>query len=150
MLRAVGLFLPVLFPSWRFFAWIAPSPRIEVAILPDWRAVPAHWKEFRPRPKRVSPISMVRRLFWNPDWNESLFLLSCAERVVESEEAKTAERKIADRVRAELIERHGGKPKRIGEAYCFRLIAYSRTGPGEEVIGEEVFRSSAYWMEEAQ
>ncbi len=79
MLAVIKLLLPALTPSWRFFDSIGPSPRIEYvppnAI--DWRA-------FRPRPAIVAWRQMWRRLFWNPDCNESLFLTSCAERLLES------------------------------------------------------------------
>lgn len=30
---------------------------------------------------KVSLLQMVARLFWNPRWNETLFLVSCAERI---------------------------------------------------------------------
>ena len=33
MLQTVKLLLPALIPSWRFFSTIAPSPRIEFALL---------------------------------------------------------------------------------------------------------------------
>ena len=84
MLRPLALLLPALIPSWRFFDVIAPSPRIEFAMLtsPDSAAV---WQAFRPRPARVALSTMLGRLFWNPRWNESLFLVSCAERLVDQD-----------------------------------------------------------------
>jgi len=41
------------------------------------------WQEFRPRPKKVSLLRMFKRMFWNPNWNESLFLVSCSERLLD-------------------------------------------------------------------
>ncbi|MBL4666497.1 MAG: hypothetical protein JKY04_03905, partial [Sneathiella sp.] len=41
-----------------------------------------HWQEFRPRPARLSVLQMFKRMLWNPSWNESLFLVSCAERLM--------------------------------------------------------------------
>ena len=77
MLKTLKLLLPALFPSWRFFDWIAPAPRIEVKINDQW-------KEFRPRPEYVSLPTMIKRMIWSPYWNDSLFLVSCAERLAEN------------------------------------------------------------------
>ncbi len=83
MIRPLKLLLPALIPSWRFFDIIAPSPRIEVAMINIATQDKREWQEFRPRPSQLSFGTMVKRLFWNPDWNESLFLVSCAERLSE-------------------------------------------------------------------
>jgi hypothetical protein len=76
MIQTLKLLFPALIPSWRFFDWIAPSPRIEVKSNNEWQ-------EFRPRPDHVSFSTMVKRMIWNPHWNETLFLISCAERLAE-------------------------------------------------------------------
>lgn len=76
MLHLLGLLLPALFPSWRFFKTIAPSPRIE------FRLGTADWVALQVRPQTVSLAQMTWRLLWNPTWNEQLFLVSCAERLV--------------------------------------------------------------------
>lgn len=83
MLKTLKLLLPVIFPSWRFFDIIAPSPRIEYCLLSSNNENATEWHELRPRPKHISPINFLKRLVWNPDWNESLFLMSCAERLTE-------------------------------------------------------------------
>ena len=77
MLAVIKFLLPALTPSWRFFDSVGPSPRIEYS-------TPDGWREFRPLPALVTWRQMGRRLFWNPDRNESLFLTSCAERLLES------------------------------------------------------------------
>lgn len=84
MLSIAKLLLPALTPSWRFFDSVGPSPRIEFALLETPEDEAADWREFRPRPATLSGREMLRRLFWNPDRNESLFLTSCAERLLES------------------------------------------------------------------
>ena len=84
MLQTLKLLLPALIPSWRFFDTIAPSPRIEFALLKTARDASGRWQEFRPRPARLPISTMLKRMFWNPRWNESLFLVSCAERLMES------------------------------------------------------------------
>ncbi|WP_108263213.1 hypothetical protein [Mangrovicoccus ximenensis] len=72
------LLLPALLPSWRFFSGVGPSPRIEI------REEGGLWREFGPRPAHVPPRRMLRRLFWNPRWNDRLYLASLAERMAEA------------------------------------------------------------------
>jgi hypothetical protein len=84
MLSLAKLLLPALTPSWRFFDSVGPSPRIEYALLKAREDEAADWRELRPRPATSSGRDMLRRLFWNPDGNESLFLTSCAERLLET------------------------------------------------------------------
>ena len=82
MVRLFFLLLPGLIPSWEFFKAIEPSPRVQ------WRlfSIPLEdgegWKEFRPRPQRLSLLTILRRLFWNPRWNDSLYLVSLSERLM--------------------------------------------------------------------
>lgn len=77
------LILPVLFPSWRFFSGIGASPRIQIALLNTADAIPEDWQEFRPRPAQLGFVQGLLRLFHNPQWNESLYLNTCAERIFE-------------------------------------------------------------------
>ena len=77
------LILPVIFPSWRFFSSIGPSPRIHYAFLQNENDEPHEWLEFRPRPVRVSFKEGVCRLFHNSQWNETLYINTCAERLFE-------------------------------------------------------------------
>lgn len=83
MLGTLKLLLPVLIPSWRFFDGIAPSPRIEYARLGGENETPQAWQEFRPRPDYLSIAQMLKRMIWNPRWNETLFVVSCAERLID-------------------------------------------------------------------
>lgn len=86
MLRTLKLLLPAIIPSWRFFDIIAPSPRIEFALLSS-KDEPSFekrdWQAFRPRPAHLSFVQMLGRMFWNPWRNESLFLVSCSERLLQ-------------------------------------------------------------------
>lgn len=77
------LILPVVFPSWRFFSSIGPSPRIHYAFLKNENDEPQDWKEFRPQPEQVSFKEGLCRLFHNPRWNETLYINTCAERLFE-------------------------------------------------------------------
>ncbi len=101
MLQTLKLLLPALVPSWRFFDTIAPSPRIEFTLLQTVQGAPDCWQEFRPRPEQLSILSMLKRMFWNPRWNESLFLVSCAERLMENP-AEHSNQEILNRIKAEL------------------------------------------------
>ena len=101
MLQTLKLLLPALVPSWRFFDTIAPSPRIEFTLLHTAQEASGRWQEFRPRPARLSIGGMLKRLFWNPRWNESLFLVSCAERLMASP-TEHSRHEILNRIEAEL------------------------------------------------
>lgn len=76
MLRLLGLLLPALFPSWRFFREVGPSPRVEVQV--DG----GPWSEVMPVPARMPIAVTLRRLVWSPAENERLFLVSLADRIL--------------------------------------------------------------------
>jgi hypothetical protein len=75
----LALILPVLFPSWRFFSRIDASPRIEYAFLQNEYCEPLQWHALRPLPARLTFFTGLSRLLWNPQWNETLYMNSCAE-----------------------------------------------------------------------
>ena len=76
-LNTLGLLLPALFPSWRFFKEVGPGPLVEYRLL---KPAETPWKEVMPRPAKLGLGSMLTRLFWNADWNAYLYLISCSER----------------------------------------------------------------------
>lgn len=119
MLKTLRLLAPVLLPSWRFFDSIAASPRIEFQCLGATDDPLDEWREFRPRPQGLSPGTFLRRLFWNPRWNETLFLTSCAERLLESPSDHSI-REIATRI-AESLAAGEAQPR-----FRFRLVLVSR------------------------
>jgi hypothetical protein len=71
--------LPILFPSWRFFSHIAPSPRIELGFITAKLAQPKNWVAFRPLPQQLGLTKSLLHLFHSPQWNELLYINSCAE-----------------------------------------------------------------------
>lgn len=73
------LILPTIFPSWRFFSSIGPSPRIQLAFLQHENDEPQAWQDFRPQPARLTLRQGLLRLLWNPQWNEALYINTCAE-----------------------------------------------------------------------
>ena len=112
MLTLIKLLLPALIPSWRFFDSVGPSPRLEYA----FPQRPDDWREFRPRPAVLTLPGMMRRLFWNPERNESLYLTSCAERLLETPTAHSVgeiEARLAVlgpvRWRLALVQRQGAR-----------------------------------------
>jgi hypothetical protein len=137
LLKPLRLLLPALIPSWRFFDVIAPSPRIEYALLASPTDAAGDWREFRPRPGRLSLAAMLLRLFWNPRWNETLFLVSCAERLVEQPTAHS-EDEIFRRIAADFARRSDGAA--LQPWLCFRLVFLSRER--DAIRREVLFRSA--------
>lgn len=112
--RLIDLFLPVLFPSWRFFDTIGASPRVEVGLGARW--VPAV-----PLPSSLTGLDLVLRTLWNPQRNEALYLTALAERAL-AEPDGPAHGLLA----ARLSQRHGDVPYRI----------WLDTGEGRELVFE--------------
>jgi len=118
-LRSLTLLLPALAPSWRFFPVVASSPRIEFRALQATGPEEAEWREFRPAPGKVSVGAMLQRMFWNPGRNETLFLLTCAERLL-SGEIEFPRREIASRIARRMPTPPAGRER--APFLQFRLI----------------------------
>ena len=113
----IKLFLPVLFPSWRFFSSIGPSPRIEFALSQNENDEPVNWQEFRPKPAKISFVKGLLLLFHNPGWNETLYINTCAERLFEGY-SEMREQEIMRRILASIS---------VGEIIAdsnFRYVTY--------------------------
>jgi hypothetical protein len=136
MIATLKLLLPALVPSWHFFKAVGASPRIEWTPWSPNTALTPHWQEFRPRPPRVSPLEIAKRMFWNPEWNETLFLVSCAERWADNGTEHSLQ-EIANRVALglRLLE-----PKPPAKAFRFRILLVSREET--EVTQEVIYTSS--------
>ncbi|MFX4223930.1 MAG: hypothetical protein ACMVO3_25000 [Thalassobaculum sp.] len=135
---SVRLLLPALFPSWRFFDVIGPSPRIEVALLGRPDDAGSDWREVRPRAERLGIAGYLRAFFFNPRWNETLFLTTCAEGVIRDESDHTV-REIRDRLRAD-VNRPGAGPS--APWFRFRIALLSRHEG--RIRRDVVFTSPAY------
>jgi len=138
----ITLLLPALIPSWNFFDVIVPSPRIQFSLLNKENKVVKDWSEFRPRPTHVSVWKMLGRMFWNPDWNESLYLMSCAERLIDYP-TQHSEDEIFRRIKADVVEnKENNFPVDIAKVK-FRLVFIRREGKQlkEEVRFESQVRS---------
>jgi hypothetical protein len=127
ILELSKLLLPALFPSWRFFDVIGPSPRIELCLIDTPDDEPVDWRACRPRPARLGPWEMVTALFWNPRWNETLFLANCSERIIQGQVEhccqEIRQRLLNDLSRDRTLEA-------LPRFFRFRLVFVSRDGDG--------------------
>ncbi len=147
MLRTVGVMVPVVVPSWRFFDVIAPSPRLEYRWMQNRQDERQPWQEYRPRPASMSVRRMLWHLLWNPRWNEGLFMVSCMERWMESgdpvawhEITTRLEQEVrAQRARASDMERDAE-----GQYWQFRIILIQREG--EQLLRDVVVLSPVYGL----
>ncbi len=133
--------LPALIPSWRFFDRIGPSPRVEYALLAISEDPAPVWQEFRPRPPRFSAAQRFQRLFWNPRWNELLFVLGCAERICGGERG-FPEREIRTRIARSL---RGSAAAAHAGWLAFRIVLRARSG--ERVARQVVYVSQPERLE---
>ncbi|MEP0941457.1 MAG: hypothetical protein ABJH63_01105 [Rhizobiaceae bacterium] len=141
MLKILALLLPGLIPSWKFFKSIEPSPRVQWRLISATNRNEDTWREFRPRPQQVSALETLRRLFWNPDWNESLYLVSLAERLTQ---------KPTDHSHVEISQRIARRVSTdsIGFSHIqFRLV-FVRREKGE-LVEDITFLSEPYRLDGA-
>ncbi|MEP2470157.1 MAG: hypothetical protein ABJH45_01135 [Paracoccaceae bacterium] len=125
-------------PSWRFFKTIEPSPRVQWRFLPDSNAAPAGWQEFQPQPSTVAPSQMILRLFWNPDRNEELFVVSCAERI-QQEPTDHSINEIKRRIQIEIVKAYSDTAM---IKFQFRLVFVHREQT--RLVQETVFLSDEF------
>jgi hypothetical protein len=123
--------LPALIPSWRFFDSIAPSPRVEYLLFDPQNENLGSWAEYRPRPERLPVWSMLKRMLYNPIRNETLFIASCAERLIKNEQEYGAHSIAEIFARIEQDIAHG-LLKREGQYLQFRLAFISLQKQGLE------------------
>ncbi|UUX51137.1 hypothetical protein NUH88_05465 [Nisaea acidiphila] len=126
ILRFLGVFkllLPALFPSWRFFDVIGPSPRVEYCLLKTPHDETADWHECRPRPARLSFRDRLISFFWNAAWNETLFYANCAERLIQGQ-TEHCTRELRRRLRADILSGSAGEA--ASPFFRFRLVFVSR------------------------
>jgi hypothetical protein len=139
--------LPALIPSWRFFDYVAPSPRIEFALAARADDAVAHWQEFRPHPAHVSGVSMLRSLLWNPRWNESLYMVSCAEKIID-EPSAMRENELVRRI-AEAIQR-GEVTNNFTQPAFLRIRIVVLNRKAGEIARQVMFVSEPRRLEDAQ
>lgn len=116
MINPIRLLLPALIPSWNFFDAVSASPRVEYALNGG------EWIAFAPRPQHVSVAGMAGRLLWNARWNEALFVVSCAERLLNNPTAHSED---------EIFRRVAASLPGVSGALTFRIVLVD--GEGREV-----------------
>jgi hypothetical protein len=117
--------LPALIPSWRFFDRIGPAPHLEFQLTASPDRVSAEWGAVHPRRARVPAILMLARLFWNPYGNEALYLVSCAERLIDDPSDAGAD-DLWQRV-ADIVERDNAHAS-VGPFLRVRIVQVMREG----------------------
>lgn len=132
MLGPLKLLAPALVPSWNFFDVIGPAPRVEYALLASPGDRSGTWRPFRPRPARLSVAAMLGRVVWNPRWNQTLFVMSLAERLAEDRHPQHSEAELFRRIAADLA---ATPPDPERPWLCLRLVFVRREG---EAVIEEV------------
>ena len=132
MANVLALLLPAVVPSWRFFDRITASPRIEVGVWNPADPDGLTWKDLRPRPAQVGLCRMLVRLLWNPHWNESLYLVSLAERIVETG-CVHAVQGVWERIETSHLPE--------GSDICFRVVMLSRDG--DDLVRHFAFQSAS-------
>lgn len=103
IIQSLKLLLPAIFPAWNFFDIISPSPRIEYSLLTSTDKEASNWVRFRPRENNFTFSNLMKTPFYNSKWNESLFLVSCAERIIDNY-TPHSENEIFKRIEKELIQ----------------------------------------------
>ncbi|MEL6521238.1 MAG: hypothetical protein AAFQ66_09745 [Pseudomonadota bacterium] len=136
-MNTLSLILPALIPSWRFFRTIEPSPRVDWAFVPE-NHNPPDWQPYASRPTTVAALDMVLRLIWNPHWNDSLFVVSCAERI-QNAPTDHSIREIRRRVLAQIAQ--SGQLSSSRQA-LFRLVFVRRDG--SDLVEEVLFHSDPF------
>ena len=143
-LAQLRLLLPAIIPSWRFFDAVTASPRLDFALLATEEEEAGRWEVFRPRPAVVTPGAMLRRLLWNAESNENLFLVSLAERLVKGESEATmihSQRELLLRV-ARHLDRHGLCGDRGWLQIRLRFV--HRIGATEDIDSEVAYISGTF------
>ena len=132
MLKTCALILPTLIPSWRFFETVEASPRIEWTLLATANKTPTNWCAFRPCPDTLTPLQMLARLLWNPTGNDSLYMVSCAERIAISN-CPHSINEITTRILDDITELPLNTSTKLMQ---FRLVFVGRdaSGPTRETV----------------
>jgi hypothetical protein len=116
--------LPALMPSWRFFDTMGAAPRLEWARHEP--GVEPRWQAFRPQPAQRHPAAVALSLIWAPRRNETLFILSCAESLLQAPTA-ARERLLLSTLRAAALA--GECPGQARETWLHvRIMITQRDG----------------------
>ncbi len=135
--RTIELLLPALFPSWRFFKQVGPSPRVQYRVLVAGHV--GEWQESHPIPESVSLGRMARRMLWNPQRNTQLYMVSLSERLVSG--LVTHSEAELNRLIAQQLDGQAGDLQ-------FRLMFL--TPEGDKITGTVIYESTPVSLQELQ
>jgi len=127
MLHILKLLIPAIAPSWNFFDIITASPRIQFALLESENEIPSQWIEFRPHPTHLTFLQMLGRLLWNAKWNETMFTIGCAERLLINP-TKHSEDEILFHIYNDLKEMSSSIDFQNAAYLQFRIVLIERQG----------------------
>lgn len=126
-------------PSWNFFDYITPSPRIQFTLLKQENDTPITWHEYRPCPAHLSLFQMLKRMLWNSHWNETMFVMGCAERLAVNHNKTHSENEIFSRITSDLLNKTSEIDVHETSYLQFRLVFIEREA--SELIEEITFLS---------
>lgn len=138
------LLLPAIVPSWRFFDAVTASPRIDYVLTATAGGEPGDWREFRPRVPVLTLGKMLRRLVWNPVWNEQLYLVSLAERLVSNATPATKAHSEQELLRRVARHLHDGNDRGGADWLRIRMRFVYRSLGTDAVAGEVVYVSAPH------
>lgn len=105
-MQTFRLFLSALISSWQFFKESAPAPRIEFTLNKENNATSIDsWQEVKASPEKLTIIDFIKNIFYNPHWNEYLYIMDCAERLI-IEDKEFYSNEISNFINRYLIERN--------------------------------------------
>ncbi len=139
MIRFISSLLPIIFPSWRFFSSIGPSPRFDFGFIRYTDEQPEMWQEFLVLPEKVGVGKAIIRLLHNPEWNERLYINTCAENIFE-QYSEFCEQEIARRMLS--ILKAQGCLSEDSVYFCYRIRAV--TADNNLVKDEVVFSAKPF------
>jgi len=134
MLHLLKLLVPALVPSWNFFDVITPSPRIQFTLFGLNDDDQTKWQEYRPRPAHLTLLQMIGRMLWNAKWNETMFLIGCAERLMVNP-TPHSENEILNRMIDDFTKKNCEIDLNDKTHLRFRLIVVQRQG---NVLKQEI------------
>lgn len=128
------LLLPILFPSWRFFSGIGPSPRFDIGFFRQGDVDPQDWIDMNQLPEKIGFKQGLLRLFHNPVWNDRLYINTCAEHLFEVN-SEFREQEIAGRL-LHLYQVYGFQLPEDADSFCYRIrvIESEDVAPTERVM----------------
>ena len=75
-MKTLTLFLSAIISSWQFFKEAAEAPVLEISFNDE------NWDVLSLRSDKRTFLGFLGGIFYNPKWNEALYIMDCAERLL--------------------------------------------------------------------